>query len=126
MVDRLTRCILSWEVVPARTTEVMQAILDRCPSAKRYYSDEFSTYQSLVYADGTHSPMPDKSETYSVEGVNADVRQYLARLARRSRCFSRCLQALRRAVKLFVSCYNQRQLHKHRYPQYASHLIDFV
>ncbi len=104
----------------------MQAILDRCPPATRYYSDEFSTYQSLVYADGRHYPMPNKSETYSVEGVNADVRQYLARLARRSRCFSRCLHALRRAVKLFVSCYNQRQLHKHSYPQYASHLIDFL
>lgn len=126
MVDRVTRCILSWDVVLARTTDALQAILDRCPPAARYYSDEFSTYPSLVYADGTHFPMPDKSETYSVEGVNADLRQYLARLARRSRCFSRCLHALRRAVKLFVWCYNHRQLHKHRYPQYASHLINFV
>jgi IS1 family transposase len=32
--------------------------------------------------------MPDKSQTYSVEADNAELRPYLARLARRSRCFS--------------------------------------
>jgi insertion element IS1 protein InsB len=52
--------------------------------------------------------MDDKSQTSSVEGTNADLRHYLARLARRSRCFSRCLEALRRAVDLFVRFYNAR------------------
>lgn len=57
---------------------------------------------------GTHTLMDDKSQTSSVEGTNADLRHYLARLARRSRCFSRCLEALRRAVDLFVRFYNAR------------------
>src|SRR5205085_12364126 len=35
-----------------------------------------------------------------------------ARLARKSRCFSRSLDALRRAVTLFVHAWNRRQLHK--------------
>ena len=51
---------------------------------------------------------PGKSETYSVEGGNADLRHYLARLGRQSRCFSRCFEALRRAVFVFVHCYNER------------------
>jgi insertion element IS1 protein InsB len=125
-VDRRTRCIVSWDVVAERTTDVMQALVDRAPEAQCYYSDEFATYQSLVYGDGTHYPMPNKSETYSVEGVNADLRHYLARLARKSRCFSRCIQALRRAVRLFVRCYNCRQLHKRKYPSYPAHLMQFV
>lgn len=70
--------------------------------------------------------MPDKSETYRVEGVNAELRHYLARLARRSRCFSRCIHALRRVIKLFVFAWNHRQLHRQRYPAYTHHLFDFV
>ena len=35
----------------------------------------------------THKAMYNKSQTYSVEDTNADLRQYLACLAKRSRCF---------------------------------------
>jgi hypothetical protein len=69
--------------------------------------------------------MYDKSQTYSVEGTNADLRHYLARLARRSRCFSRCIHALRRAVDLFVRFYNARQLKKRKYPRYSAPLATF-
>lgn len=70
--------------------------------------------------------MYDKSQTYSVEGNNAELRHYLARLTRRSRCFSKCIHALRRTVELFVWCQNQRQSHKQRRPRYSSNAIDFV
>jgi insertion element IS1 protein InsB len=86
----------------------------------------FAPYSELIYTPGVHTPMPDKSETYRVEGVNAELRHYLARLARRSRCFSRCIDALRRAIKLFVFAWNRRQLYRQRYPDYPAHLIDFV
>ena len=46
--------------------------------------------------------MTDKRQTYSIEADNAELRHYLACLARASRCFSRSIQALRNAVKLFV------------------------
>lgn len=104
----------------------MQDLLDRIPQSERYYSDDFSTYHALVYYPGKHHPMNDKSQTYSVEGVNADLRHYLARLGRRSRCFSRCVHALRRAVRLFVYCYNQRQLYRRLYPNYSPGLADFL
>ena len=70
--------------------------------------------------------IPAKSETYRVEGMNAELRHYLARLARRSRCFSRCLQALRRAIKLFVFAWNRRPLHCQRYPADLTRLMDFA
>ncbi len=44
MVDRATRCILGWDIIPERTFEAMQAFLDRTPQAAQYYSDDFSTY----------------------------------------------------------------------------------
>ena len=103
----------------------MQSVVDSAPHAQNYYSDAFNTYRELCWW-GTHTAMYDKSETYSVEGTNADLRHYLARLARRSRCFSRCLHALRRAVDLFVRCYNARQLRKRKYPRYPAPLAILV
>ncbi len=125
-VDRATRCITGWAVNAHRSEAIMQAVVDMGPSAQQYHSDAFQVYHTLVYAPGKHHAHLDKSETYSVEGDNAELRHYLARLARRSRCLSRCSEALRRAVQLFVWCWNQRQLWKQVHPKYVTHLIDFI
>ncbi len=82
-------------------------------------------YAQLMYS-GTHAVAPGKSETFSVEGDNAELRHYLARLARKSRCFSRCLWALTRAVGLFVYAWNRRQRFKRRFPKLPAHVCDFV
>lgn len=66
--------------------------------------------------------MPDKSETYRAEGDNAELRYYLARLARSSRS----IHALRRALKLFVYLWDRCQLYRQRFPNYSAHLIQFV
>ena len=103
----------------------MQAMLARCPLAVRYYSDEFNTYGILVYYPGRHQ-FADKSETHSVEADNAELKHYLARLARKSCCFPRCIQALWQAVKLFVTSWNRRQLYKRAYPNYPTNVKDFA
>lgn len=125
-MDRATHTIVGWAVVPERTEAVLQGVVDQVPQARAYFSDGFTAYKNLVYGEATYTAMLNKSQTYTVEGGNADLRHYLARLGRRSRCFSRCIEALQRAVKLFVWCYNQRQLWKQRYPKYAKHVIDFL
>jgi insertion element IS1 protein InsB len=125
-VDRATRCIVGWDVVWERTEESLQALLDSSPQAKTYYSDQFSTYDTLIYYPGKHRSLPNKSQTYSVEADNAELRHYLARLVRKSRCFSRCIHALWRSVKLFVFAWNRRQLHKRAFPKYPAHVRDFV
>jgi hypothetical protein len=103
----------------------MQRVIDSAPHAARYFSDAFNTYRELCWW-GEHASMYDKSQTYSVEGDNAEFRHYLARLTRRSRCFSKCINALRRAVELFVWCWNWRQARKRQHPRYPVHLIDAV
>jgi IS1 family transposase len=126
LVDRTTSCILAWAVAYERTEAVLQALLDRAPQARFYYSDLFATYRQLVYTPGLYTPMPDKSETFRVEGDNAELRHYLARLGRSSRCFSRCIHALRRALRLFVFVWNTRQLYHQRFPKYPAHLFQFI
>lgn len=115
IVDRATRCFLSWRVVHERTAEIAQAMVYEAP-AQRYYSDCFGMYFNLHYGISHYLAMRDKSETYSVEAGNAELRHYLARLVRRSRCFSRSIEALRRHVKLFIYAWNRRQLHRRLFP----------
>ena len=117
--------MLSWDVVLERTTVALQACLERAPQAKQYYSDAFPVYDTLYYG-APYEMRTDKQETYSVEAVNADLRHYLKRLARKSRCFSRRILSLARNIRLFVFCYNHRQLAKRSYPKYSFHLIDFL
>jgi len=112
-------------VVSERSTTNLQNCLERAPQARQYYSDAFPAYNNLYYG-APYEMRSDKKETYAVEAVNADLRHYLKRLARKSRCFSRCLKALHKNLRLFAFCYNQRQLMKQRYPQYALPLIDFL
>lgn len=89
-------------------------------------SDLFATDQNLIYAPGRYIPLPNKSETYPVEGDNAELRHYLAPPARRSRCFSRCIEVLRHAIELLVYAWNRRQLHRHHFPDYPSFVFQFL
>jgi len=111
-----------------RDVETLQPLADQTAPLQptRYFSDGYEAYRSLLYRQGQHQVAPGKTETYSVEGDNADLRHYLARLGRKSRCFSRSLAALARQVGLFVFCYNARQLFVRRFPKLKAHLIDFL
>ena len=126
IVERTSRCIVGWRVGEERSENVMQGLVDEAPQALFYFSDDFSTYSALIYKPGLHLSLNDKSQTYSVEGDNAELRHYLARLARKSRCFSRCLTALRRAIRLFVFAWNRRQLYRERFPNYPAHVFHFA
>jgi IS1 family transposase len=125
VVDRATHCVLSWDAVRERSSANLQNCLERAPQARQYYSDAFPGYDALYYG-APYEMRTDKKETYSVEAVNADLRHYLKRLARKSRCFSRRLEALHNNLRLFVDCYNQRQIMKRSYPGYSYHLVDFL
>ena len=126
IVDRQTRCYLGWKVVWERTQPAIQEMVDDAPKAKQYFSDAFDAYDRLWYHWGRYEVSEGKTDTYSVEGDNAELRHYLARLARSSRCFSRCPYALACALRLFVYCYNRRQLYKQLYPAYPAHVKDFL
>lgn len=125
-MDRATRCFVAYDVAYDRELSRHQALINHGPSAWQYYSDDALTYTHLVCYPGQHTALPNKSQTYSVEAGNAELRHYLARLARRSRCFTRSLRALRDAVKLFVHAWNRRQLFRRAHPNYPAHLRDFA
>ncbi len=96
------------------------------PKASRYFSDGLPLYADVYYHGGQYHAVLDKSQTYAVEGNNAELRHYLARLHRSTRCYSKCMEALKRSIDLFAHFGNAQQLKRHAQPNYSAHLIEFI
>lgn len=90
---------MSWRVVYARSEEVVQDMLDEVPNSFQYCTDGFSIYAGRNYHRGWHLVAHGKSQTYSVEGDNAELRHYIKCLACSTRCFAKRLDSLIRRVK---------------------------
>jgi IS1 family transposase len=122
-VSRSTGLIVGEAVSQDRGLATLQTVVDSLPSAQRYASDGHTVYAELVWPEASsHVISRGKEETHTIESVNANLRTYLGRLARRSRCFSRSLSALRQALRLFVFHYNQRQRLYLAHPKLRDHL----
>ena len=107
MVSRLPRQIVGFDVAFDKSPERIQRIVDNAPEAEKYCSDGWTGYIDVVYPGRHIRNCRDKSDTFTVEGINADLRHYIPILARRSRCFPRKLETLQAVVAVFVDAYNQ-------------------
>jgi len=109
-VSRATRLIVGCEVVEHRDHAAMQQFVAGLPQAERYYTDGFSTYPGLDWPEGgQHLVSIGKANTFTVEGMNAQFRQYLGPLRRRTRGFAKKIENLRELVSWFVYHWNARQ-----------------
>jgi len=77
-VDRATRCIVGHSIVPQRSFEVFQDVIDQGPRAEHYFSEGLAAYADIYYHEISHAAVLDKSQTSSVEGDNAELRHYLS------------------------------------------------
>lgn len=125
-VDRATRCFIGCAVVVERTSLALQRVVEQGPRARQYVSDAYITDATLGYGLARYTVSEGKRNTYSVEAGNAELRHYLARLGRRSRCFTRCPRAWCDALRLFFYACNSRQLRQAAYPNYPAHVFQCV
>ena len=93
-----------------KSAKYIQGIVDHAPGAKFYCSYGYVGYIDVVYPGVHIRNARDKSDTFTVEGVNAELRQYIPILARRSRCFPCSLETLRAVLELFAYAYNRFHL----------------
>jgi IS1 family transposase len=107
MVSREPRQIVGYDVARDKSRERIQAIVDGAPGAKEYCSDGYLGYADVAYPGRHVRNVRDKSDTFTVEGVNADLRHYIPILARRSRCFARKLETLQAVIAVFAEAYNR-------------------
>ena len=98
-VDRATKRVLGW-VLGDRDTPAAQALgaqIPRGPSIA-YASDHYTCYNH-IFPRGQH--IKGKAYTYTIESMNNRLRCYLARLRRKTHCYSKSTDNLRDSL-LFV------------------------
>jgi IS1 family transposase len=132
MVRRQPRQIVGVEVALDKTAERIQKLVDRGPEAAEYCTDGYHGYLDVVFPGRHKRNIHNKKDTFTVEGVNADLRHFIPLLRRRSRCFARSIETLTAVIDVFVDAYNRfgaakfkyRQLYPDRYPPFG--LVDFL
>lgn len=102
-------------MVETLTPEALQPVVSDAPRAFQYCTDALSAYEKLDYRNAFHLVAPGKSQTYSVEANNAELRHNLAQLSRRTRCFWRSRASLERTLAMFVYCWNKARLRGVKY-----------
>ena len=112
VVSRLPRQIVGIDAAFDKSPERIQALVDDAPPAENYATDGFWGYVDVVYPGKHIRNVSNKNDTFTVEGVNADLRHYIPLLRRRSRCFPRKLETLKAVLKVFADAYNSFGLAK--------------
>ena len=132
MVSREPRQIVGFDVALDKSPERIQGIVDSAFEAEEYCTDGYFGYVDIAYPGHHIRNVHNKNNTYTVEGINADLRHYIPLLARRSRCFARKLETLYAVVEVFVDAYNRFGRAKHKYRQtrvngeIPSSVLDFL
>ena len=106
MVSRNPRQIVGFDAAFDKSPERIQRMVDKGPEAKYYCTDGYWGYVDIVYPGKHIRNNRDKSDTFTVESVNADLRHYIPVLRRRSRCFPRKIDTLYAVLSVFVEAYN--------------------
>ena len=72
LVSRDKRQIVGYDIAFDKSRKRIQNLVDSSPKAYRYYSDSdpYSAYSEIIY-DGLHTSLKNKSQTYTVGGVNS-------------------------------------------------------
>ena len=66
---------------------------------KTIASDYWKPYESIIPKD---KHIQSKAETFTVEGYNSLFRHFLARMRRKSKCYSKNIDRLREAVMMLM------------------------
>lgn len=115
MVSRSPRQIVGHAVSESKSARVIQQIVDAAPEAKAYCTDGYIGYLDVVYPGAHIYNIHNKNDTFTVEGVNADLRHYIPTLARRRRCFPRKLGHLQAVLAVFAAAYNRFGFAKYKF-----------
>ncbi|GHU79678.1 hypothetical protein AGMMS49992_31930 [Clostridia bacterium] len=126
MVSREVRQIVGYAIVTEKSSIHVQQMVDKAPSAMQYYSDGWAGYADVKYPGTYTMNIHDKSNTFTVESVNADIREYIPGLARKKRCFYRSIDTLKAVFKVFVHAYNQFGRSKYLHSRTHSPFVNFV
>lgn len=107
MISREPRQIVGFSAATDKSSERIQGIVDSVSAVENYCTDGYLGYIDIVYPGRHIRNARNKSDTFTVEGINADLRHYIPVLARRSRCFCRKIETLEAVLGVFIDAYNK-------------------
>lgn len=119
LVSRDKRQIVGYDIAFDKNRERIQRLVDNSPKASKYYSDAYPVYSEIIY-HGKYTSLKNKSQTYTFEGVNSDLRHYIPALRRKSKCFFRSVETMKAIFKIFVYAFNKFALAKFNFPSLKS------
>ena len=126
MISRTPRQIVAFDVDKAKAQQLIQRMVDGAPNAERYYTDGYYGYTEIIFPGYHVRNERDKSDTYLVESVNADLRHYIPGLRRRSRIFYRTIETFHAVLSMFVDAYNKfgerKMLYRSKHPDHHGDL----
>jgi NAD+--asparagine ADP-ribosyltransferase len=101
-------------------------MVDSVHIAEKYYTDGGTAYLDVYFGENRHvRNIHDKSDTHIIESTNADLRHYIAGLARRSRCFFRKQENKEAVLSTFIDAYNKFGEAKFKYRKPALHKAEY-
>ena len=121
MISREPRQIVGFAAEYDKSAGRIQEIVDNSPPAQMYYTDGYAAYCDVDYFGKHIRNIRDKSDTYIIESINADLRHYIPGLARRSRCFYRSIETLQAVLSIFIDAYNKFGEAKLKYRVLTNH-----
>ena len=98
-----------------KSSRTIQQMVDAAQEAQKYCTDGYGGYLDVIFPGKHVFNVHNKSDTFTVEGVNANLRHYIPTAARRSRCFPRKPENLQAVLTVFVRAYNRFGAQKIRY-----------
>ena len=122
IISREPRQILGCCVSRDKSAQTIQTLVDAAPAADCYVTDGYSGYLDVIYPGEHIRNVRNKADTHIVESINADLRHFIAGLARRSRCFFRSIETLEAVLDMFINAYNKFGEAKLKYRQPTNHL----
>jgi hypothetical protein len=106
-MSRYPRQIVNLSVENTKSAKDIQPIIDNAPHAHQYNTDGYQVYMDVVFPGSHKRNIESKEHTHNIESVNADLREYIPGLRRRSRCFFRSLETMRAVLFVFINAYNK-------------------
>jgi IS1 family transposase len=145
MMSRIPRQIVAFNVDNFIESKTIQDMVDSVKIAERYYTDGGTTYLDVNFGTDRHiRNIENKDNTHNIESTNADLRHYIAGLARKNRCFFRKQENKISVLAVFIDAYNKfgeaklkyrkpvthkspnptKHLHKWKYPAFS--ILDYL
>jgi IS1 family transposase len=85
--------------------KLWKKVKDKLNANGKVMTDNWKLYAEFIPQD---KHVQSKAETYTVEGYNSLFRHYLARLRRKTKCYTKSIEMLKYSLKLLMLKWNNQ------------------